>query len=140
MEPLSVVDSAVKRETPATRKYTFCLPTRIHWRRNSFVCFPFLFYGASVCLSGLTHRQLVKVDPVEGEVLVVDGIECPPHHPGLYLVLLLGQQLEFHVRIAEERKLAAVVNALFIHTFLCHSCVYYSCAFNFYVGVRMTDT
>ncbi len=49
----------------------------------------------------LTHRQLGELNPVESEVLVVDRVQSPPHHPGLHLVLLLGQELELHVRIAK---------------------------------------
>ena len=50
----------------------------------------------------LSHRQLVEVDAIEGEVLVVDWVEGAPHHPGLHLVLLLGQQLQLDVRVAGE--------------------------------------
>ena len=47
------------------------------------------------------HRQLVKVDTVEGEVLVIDRVESSPQDPGLNLVLLLWQQLELDIRVAE---------------------------------------
>ncbi len=40
------------------------------------------------------------MDPVEGEVLVVHGVEGPAHDAGLNLVLLFGQQLQFNVGIA----------------------------------------
>ncbi len=46
------------------------------------------------------YRQLVKVDAIEGKVLVVGWVDCSSHHPGLDLVLLFGQQLELHVRVA----------------------------------------
>lgn len=46
--------------------------------------------------------QLVKVDAVEGEVFVVDGITCFAQNPGLHLVLLVWQQLEFYVRITRS--------------------------------------
>jgi hypothetical protein len=47
------------------------------------------------------YLQLVELHAVEGEVLVVDGVERAPHHPRLHLVLLLGQQLQLYVGIAE---------------------------------------
>ena len=47
------------------------------------------------------YRQLVEVDTVEGEVLVIDRVECSPQDPGLNLVLLLWQQLELDIRVAE---------------------------------------
>ena len=51
-----------------------------------------------------TNRKLVKMDSVEGEVLVVNGVEGPAHDAGLDLVLLLWQQLQFNVGIAEMIK------------------------------------
>lgn len=44
--------------------------------------------------------QLVEVDAVECEVFVVDGVSGLAQHAGLHLVLLVGQQLEFYVRVA----------------------------------------
>ena len=32
-----------------------------------------------------SHRQLVEVDAIEGEVLVVDRVQGAPHHTGLHL-------------------------------------------------------
>ena len=49
-----------------------------------------------------SHRQLVEVDAIEGEVLVVDRVEGAPDHPGLHLVLLLGEELQLDVRVAGE--------------------------------------
>ena len=43
------------------------------------------------------------MDSVEGEVLVVHGVEGPAHHAGLNLVLLLRQQLQFYVGIARKK-------------------------------------
>ena len=51
-----------------------------------------------------TNRKLVKMDSVEGEVLVVNGVEGPAHDAGLDLVLLLWQQLQFNVGIAGNKK------------------------------------
>jgi hypothetical protein len=47
---------------------------------------------------------LVEVNPVEGEVFIVNRIQSSSHHSGLHLVLLLRQQLELHVGVAENKK------------------------------------
>ena len=47
-----------------------------------------------------TYWQLVKVDAIEGEVLVIDGVQGPSQHPRLHLVLLFWQQLQLHIRVA----------------------------------------
>ena len=47
------------------------------------------------------YRQLVEVDAVKGEVLIVDRVESSPQDPGLHLVLLLWQQLQLDIRVAE---------------------------------------
>ena len=44
--------------------------------------------------------HLAGVDPVEGERLVVLGVQGLAHHPRLALVLLLRQQLQLDVRVA----------------------------------------
>ena len=44
------------------------------------------------------------MDSVESKVLVVAGVEGPPHHSGLHFVLFFRQKLEFHVGIAAGEK------------------------------------
>lgn len=46
-----------------------------------------------------TYLQLVLSDAVEGEIFVVDGVECAAKDASLDLVMFVGQQLKLDVRI-----------------------------------------
>jgi hypothetical protein len=48
----------------------------------------------------LVYLKLVFSDSVKSKVFVVDGIESATKDAGLDLVVFVGQQLEFDVRIA----------------------------------------
>ena len=40
------------------------------------------------------------MNSIEREVLLINRVDCPPHHPGLHLVVLLWQQLQLDVGVS----------------------------------------
>ena len=59
--------------------------------------FPFL-------TQSFAYRKLVENHSVEGEVLVVYRVQGAPHHPCLDFVLLVRQELQLYIRVAEGRE------------------------------------
>ena len=51
-----------------------------------------------------SNRELVEVNSIEGEVLVVDRVQSAPHHSRLDFVLLVRQQLQLHIWVAEVKE------------------------------------
>ena len=68
--------------------------------------YPHSFYvGYHLFLTqAFAYRKLVENHSVEGEVLVVDRVQGAPHHPCLDFVLLVRQELQLYIRVAEGRE------------------------------------
>ena len=49
-----------------------------------------------------SHLKSIKVNSIECEVLIINWVQCPSHHPGLHLVLFVRQQLQLDVRVTEK--------------------------------------
>ena len=58
----------------------------------------------SFLTQAFAYRKLVENHSVEGEVLVVDRVQGAPHHPCLDFVLLVRQELQLHIRVAEVKE------------------------------------